>query len=444
LHDYLLAKVGGLTFRVYNDVGSPEADAASAVDDGGVGYAELLRQWGQSHQLYAPSNMKPITAFKTWGPLAMAIVSGEWPLLDVKVARENSSFAHIGLHPGVPHGKLVGRYLRSIPRGPSLGLHASIRAATVLHASDIERDLVYQKKQRRGFIDAFDPGYVVACVRGTRTLKSVALLPQCFEDMRELMPRDISETLESYMHTNEVSFPSTLTLERGRVTLDLAAMLGRRIENARSLERDPARSLNYDTSGQHGIETFFIHEETIYDNKLATSEKRDMPLTGMFHGGYGVVDKSFRIIHVVFLDVGPCPILMHLYFASVSIVHTDDGIEAFTIDQVDLIDAFLKRNSSPTNEELAGLIGTFLYPNAMRGIPWNHILDNATQRIVSSLHFYRAASVQMKDITKFLRVSSYRLVIQKQLKQAGHEIEAKQFRFFLQILLSGGGARFTR
>jgi hypothetical protein len=70
------------------------------------------------------------------------------------------------------------------------------------------------------------------------------------------------------------------------------------------------------------------------------------------------------------------------------------------------------------------LVGDYLFPNAIGGYAWNHILNNLTKRILSGLPFFPSWLKSVRAVIRFLKNRSYKKVVIKHLKDQGLEEEA--------------------
>jgi hypothetical protein len=426
LHALFTERLGDTRFEVAGAIDAPEAVKSLSPH---YVYQELLDHWAASYQVAHDSQPVP---WCVWGPIAMPMVCGCWPA-DMRLVSSNSQATRVALLVSdAPSGKSLAAYLRTLLEAPKYNIHQSLLSepntsgATASSSDPVARF----KVQTRGFIDQYSAEFLIACVRATRNLSSVASLLTAMDDVGGMYPVEITELLKK-SRSEDMQVPSTNTLERARVTLDLAAMQARRATNvAMHVSSHVVRHLNFDASPMCGVEIFCVVEETICDGSLLEASERIMPITALAHKRFGVVDKTIRIIALIFLEAGPSAADMRKYALTVYICHTDDGTEAHCVDFVDMIDMFLSSVLAPSSDQVDALRGSFLFPNAMRSLAWNHIWDGATRRVITRLSFYAEYSHVAKHLSHFLRNRSYKLVLKKALLDDGEPALAKQVMSF--------------
>jgi hypothetical protein len=162
----------------------------------------------------------------------------------------------------------------------------------------------------------------------------------------------------------------------------------------------------------------------VYDLDLESSEERLMPPGGLGHGHCGVIDKAFLVLKRIWLEAGPSKHSVAVYRAEVRICHTDDGTEHHVRNLLNVCDFFYSGNLKPTPEESGGLVGDYLFPAAIGGYAWNHILNNLAKRILSGLPFFPSWLKSVRAVIRFLKNRSYKKVVIKHLKDQGLEEEA--------------------
>jgi hypothetical protein len=110
---------------------------------------------------------------------------------------------------------------------------------------------------------------------------------------------------------------------------------------------------------------------------------------------------------------------------------SDDGVESHVIDACDVLPFFYEHvRTGVVPDNPGGLKGTFLCPNAMRGINWNHILDWVLRMVLSVNPFYTAYNADIKELSQFLKARGHRAIIRKSLHAQGkHELAKVLLKF---------------
>lgn len=236
--------------------------------------------------------------------------------------------------------------------------------------------------------ERFDPKHVVAAVRLTRHLKSVARFEANLQDAAEMLS-PAENLYQQAIVDRRLTLPSTWTIRRARVMFDVAAMLVRRCMH-REERRKVVRYVGMDASPKKGTEIFNIVEKTTCDGKFTDSGWRKLPLMLLEQGAAASIDKCVRVVHAAFLEAGPNRADMRRWFDEVVWVIVDGGAERLTVDQCDLIGVYMDFLDGGTMPADWSVIDpeSYLFRHAMRGPGWNHNWDLVEKDVCSQIVWF--------------------------------------------------------
>ncbi len=139
---------------------------------------------------------------------------------------------------------------------------------------------------------------MLAGVRFGVALKSQSLGATALQSAASLLTDHSEDTGSAYVG-GIVTLPSRATLHRGRVRLDVAAMLWRRWQWGRE-RRTVFRYVAHDASPQGGVEVFATVERVLTLRSLGASpevHKHRLPLVTLGHGRTTLSDKLHAHVH---------------------------------------------------------------------------------------------------------------------------------------------------
>ncbi len=206
------------------------------------------------------------------------------------------------------------------------------------------------------------------------------------------------------LETSGFEMPAAQTMRRARLRLDVACMLARREESHSAHRLD--RYVNFDKSPQT-VEILVCVEECVRDLTLSTLEKRLTPLSAMGYQHCGVAHTAYALVHKVFLEAGPKKADVEQWFRSVRSVLTDhSAVESSVAEMTNIIPTYLT-SGDPQKAKLVGR----LFPQAIRVIGTNHLLDTIMQTVLSSLDFYGNYLSSARALCNFLRPEGHRTAL---------------------------------
>lgn len=359
-----------------------------------------------------------------WAPLAAALSRGAWsgdvtPLYK----REQDGDTLPCIRP--PAGQLRAFMASHCP-----GLQkpaASPSASSALH-------IVFERP--KGAVQSYASEHRLNAIRLGQHQGSQADLGAVSDAaLRFHHPTDWKEhkaTLSSKMH----HIPSPWTLRRGRVKLDCASMLQRRLWYA---SNGPTyRYLGIDASPQRpGQEVLVCVERVIrsadvHPNSKPPVEERRLPPSTLGHGRYGLAEKVQATIHQTWLDYGPSLAQTRSANMDVRQVLTDMGTEFGIVDYPDVLATCVRFRlvRQPTAlllamehkgqphqhpEALCVAARSFLFPLALCVPGPQHILDGVLREGLHTLPWWPEWQAQAKIVCQWLYRQGHREFLEKRL-----------------------------
>lgn len=379
----------------------PDANAPVA-----HGLAEVMSSWRGGYNLL-PDGCVPV-GWRVWLPIGRAMVSGVWPgdmVSVVKCEREQPR-----LLPAAPGRLAELLYLDKLePPG-----HESPRRRTPAHTAS---DIFGQTSKWGPRVKQFHPIHISNALGASAELKQIARLNVSLKrHLRFAFPCDF-DAVGARLQSQGFRVPSRHVLERGRIRLDVVAMVLNRRHRPRAVA---SRSLSYDSSPQGGQELFACVEVVVVQGQSgvpSSSQRRSMPMTQMGHGCTGVIAKAMNLIHKVGLEIGFEQGGLEDYFKEVRGCVTDCGAEWGVVEMPNVIGQFLSKQA-PSFASAGRLLEDQgpLMPNSMRFPGWSHSHDWCLKRSLVQLPFWSQYLDEARLMCWFLNNTSYREVLCKNLK----------------------------
>ena len=242
-------------------------------------------------------------------------------------------------------------------------------------------------------------------------LTSQRLAPTALSVAAVILRRD---ALDAQSFERDAELPSRATLTRGRVRLDVAAMLCRRWHWAREA-RQVFRYLAYDASPQKGVEIFATVERVLTvlsnDRFSATSavDERRLPLVTLGHGRTSLEDKVQAHIHQVWLEYGPGQDTLQRANSAVRQCLSDMGTEFGLADVVDVTPLCTRTGDGDG-------MNSCLYPLALQVPGPQHLLDTLLKDGLATVPWWSTWEGQAKAACQWLHPKTRRQFLQRRLR----------------------------
>ena len=350
-----------------------------------------------------------IVGAKIWQPIATLMLRGI-ATCDMTLLTKVQRTGRYQLLPGSPPLQIINAYLYQAGFAPLW--RGGVAAAA---SSEVRR----QKLCVRGFVNKFDAEFCIDVVRSSRNLTSCEAIPEALDDLVRLTGKDLRQQCKDIVSKDDFEFPSRWSIARWRTRLDVAATLAERHLNHRLAQSGVhvSRELSYDASSQGGQEIFVVRERTIVNYGVASAYMQQCLLAALGHGHCGVIDKGIQVTMRLWLRHGPTESSLRAACATVALCLSDDGVEAHIADLADITSIFfefLKTGSVPVD---APKPDGFLFPNAMRCINWNHIMDWTLLTALAHNRFFKEYTADCRLLSHFLASKGYRAVLRERLRR---------------------------
>jgi hypothetical protein len=348
-----------------------------------------------------------------WSDLAELMVRGAW-FGDLQAVTPRSQ------HPGIvfnrPPPSVVAQYLKAIA--------ASKLSPVMPQKHDLEHAANYpQSLQPLGHgVDVkfkkWDAMHMLSALTAIKQSASVHLdLEVDAASKLEFMFPNCHEEMFSKLKDTGFETPKAKSLERGRVRLDVVAML---MHRQRHRELQPlATTVGADASPKGGHELLAIVERNSYVRGQVEAHRG--PQLTMSYGCTGLLFKVVCFLWYCFLEHGPTIENVRFFLAQVTAVLTDQGSEFGICNFPDILDVWW---ASTFNGDVARAAAAFnhsayLFPNALQVVGWNHVIAGLLKCCCSCMRFVAEYLRLGKPLCAWLRVGAHRERIMDRLKSAG-------------------------
>ena len=134
----------------------------------------------------------------------------------------------------------------------------------------------------------------------------------------------------------------------------------------------------------------------------------------------GLTDKLFSLLWDIFVECGPNEELLRWRLACIKGFCTDRGVEKGLCDTGDMLQEFLTHIGCP----LVVKPTEWMFPNALWMMGWQHCMDNVGKHVYAALSFWPGWLKDVKELVRFLRITTYRKELAVLADSAGFDPRA--------------------
>ena len=392
---------------------------------------DVLGMWSK-HFGVSPDT---IVWWPLWSPLAIAIANGRWAA-DVSAIFTRASNVAASTTPVQPPRKQVQYFKRLLGDKPSLPQPPQVHT-------------IATRPQPWARLRRFSWTRIVDSIRFTRTVCSQdEAFPTAKAAMQFWYPDDWEQRMVDRKAAG-VKMPGRNVLARGRVSLDMAAMLLRRVWYQK--HGPTYRYIGIDASPQRpGQEVLAAAERVILQEDLKNTldtpyavpvDIHHMPVCVLGHGRCGLAEKTQTLMHMCWLEYGPSLQQVRQSNLDVRQVLTDMGTEIAISETPDIVQqcvyggsrlkdhhsaatataAAASQPSMATQQQIVAWHPghkSFLFPLALQVPGLMHLLDKVLKSGVEVLPWWPSWQTQAKVVSQWLGNKGHREFLQSRLRES--------------------------